>query len=229
MNFDTPMDEGLSVALNSPMFPTSGLVLELGCGTARNLRGVLALSPDLTGEAYDLNSQFIAFLNDNFADDPNIKDRIKFELADIYDFELSTYEPAMIILSTAIYWPKSIFIDYLKNAWDALNSGGVLHIEFATTSDSNIESDFFLYTCEPFPEDGYENSYYHYCGSALCSIQHPGVLGASFWKPDEVISLVSELPGMKLLHVELKEWTQLDEREEEFQRSFFVVTLQKLN
>lgn len=223
LNCSSPADEGILLALKDSTIHKSGSAVELGAGTARNLSACAMAGYKSTG--YDIAPWFVTRTNRSFK-----RRHIPAEIleCDVQTLKFAENSLSVAILGTPIYWPKSVLSDYLERLWCALTIGGILHLEFATLRDGNTTSDFCIYTCFPFPEDGFENSYGHYCG-CNCAYDHPGVLGASFWEDDEPLEFLRRFGTWRFIHKELREWSQFrGQGEPRLPRSFELVTIQKI-
>ena len=226
MNFDDPADEGLLKALKSRWLPKDGLAVELGAGTARNLRAMAKCWPNALG--YELDAYWLQKANEAIEEEGLLA---KVQFGNVLELAFEPNSLAAAVVAITVYLPKSCVYELLQKVWAGLKRYGVLHVEFATPNDHVSESDFFLYTCLPYPEDSYANSYGHYCGSYTCQLEHPGVFGASLWTPDEAKNALKGLGKGKIVHTELREWHQEflnEDGDTEFvTRSFYLVTMQK--
>lgn len=222
IDHNSPLDEGLGFALKLKSTPKDGLVLELGCGSAHNTlrlakRGYIC-------EAYDLAPEM---LEDGRRHAVAYGNKVKFILRDILRQNFPAKSVSIAIVGTTPYWSKSRVFEYVKKLWRSIKVNGILHIEFVTTKDAIYTSEFFLMTCKPFPEKQFPESYLHHCGFN-CAIDHPGVIGTSFWELNQIIELLNTLPGCNLIHKQLREWKQSPVGEEQLLRSFWLLTCRKI-
>lgn len=221
LTFDSPADTGLLKALALSTICKGGMAREFGSGSARNLRACSRLGYEAVG--YDVNPDVVeqALL---CIDREALAAKVLCE--DVLTLTLAPKSISVAIVGTTVYWPKSVVNTFLASLWRAINVNGILHIEFTTPRDGAYESEFCVYTCFPYPEAGYTNSFAHYCGYP-CNLNHPGVIGASFWESDEVTATLSKLGKWELIHRSLDEWQQTFEDDAPMLRSFERVTVQK--
>ena len=232
MDINSSPDVGVIKALALSNLPLTGKAYEFGCGTARNLSAVAKKFPSRS-VGFELEPSMIDSAKERIKQ-RHVKATIVYQ--DVLKKTLRSNTVSFAIVGTAIYWPKSVVVKFLNSLWAALLVNGVLHIEFSTPKDSVLKSDFVRYTCLPYPDEGYQNSFGHYCGYD-CMMDHPGVIGASFWTKDEVHQVLGSLGGIRYVHQHLRAWnqktTEIDpdtgkKTQEKTFRSFYVVTIQKV-
>lgn len=108
--------------------------------------------------------------------------------------------------------------------------GGILHVEFATHDDASELTEFVQHGCLHLQND--PGSYWHHCSSGWCQHTDVGILGASFWDPQEALDLLNGLGDIDLIHAETFEWLQTiteddGTKPEILTRSMHVITVEK--
>lgn len=233
MDYKRDPDPGLVKALGLKNIPTSGIAYDLGCGLGRNLSVLAEKYPGKT-TGFELNSDFIAETDRRFTE---LGFSAHIQYADVTKLDFDRDALAVACVGMTIYLPKGMVHELLKKVWAGLKKYGILHVEFATTKDITLSTEFVIYTCVPLPEEGFKNSFYHHCGSYNCQYEHPGVYGASYWKPSEALRAIKKLGKHKLIHYCTREFDQINGYEdgdgnvlesETLFRSFYTVTAQKL-
>ena len=225
MTFESPPDEGILAAFELPNLDATGLACEFGTGTARNLREFARRGFRAIG--YDIASWAVEAAQAKIAEEGLVAPVLQ---QDVLELELTPNTLSAAILGTAIYWPKSQVFRYLDSLSAAVRRNGILHLEFATPQDSAYTSDFFLKYCWPYEEQGYDNSFLHRCGY-ICALDHPGVIGSSFWTYDDISKVVAYLEHWKVVHYQIAQLVQTNVEDTDHAglfRSFERVTLQKM-